>query len=533
MEDDNIYNKNFIITNKSSIEKKDNQTEENGEKKDLQYLYQITGQNINISNLKKDIGNFLELTDYIFNDIKSISGEGKKVQKMKYNTRQKLDNQDLYNSKIRCFNANLNLYQKKLKYIKEKNAKFQNFIDFFKQIKNYGFLLDEKFDIHENDMVLDLDKIIIQHRFVKHFEDLINIKNKNFKIINKQNGEYELKSDFYDYYNNKYILNFNIQIKINNGQTIFISNELFEKYIRDKRIYLTRDIKENKELILFYIKYLLYKFFKEEINIIIKYQKNQSKQEQFINKGLNFNVQKYPNNLKMKCYYFDNLEIYFSISKTERQHYQAVSNYFLNNRRIPFIFNDLNDFYGRFYNNSANSSICYAMEYIRIFFDNILLDIKLSKNISNFVGEVKKNSNLTLENIIKNSIFVKNITNIGILLLKFQFNKFILYNNNFISGNYLNIFEISFGSYKIFFDYYEKDLKINNEIELKFDNNLNLTINYIEPYKTPILNLDKTHKIIVGKGRINFNYLYDIIANSAANFNYITGNKYIFKNNII
>ena len=173
------------------------------------------------------------------------------------------------------------------------------------------------------------------------------------------------------------------------------------------------------------------------------------------------------------------------------------------------------------------------MEYIRFFFDNILLDIKLSKNISNFVGEVKNISNLTLENIIKNSIFVKNITNIGVFLLKFQFNKFILYNNNFISGNYLNIFEISFGSYKIFFDYYEKDLKINNEIELKFDNNLNLTINYIEPYKTPILNLDKTHKIIVDKGRINFNYLYDIIANSAANFNYITGNKYIFKNNII
>lgn len=283
--------KRTILTNKSLIENQPIPAEVDKEKKDIQFLYQLTGQNLKISNLKRNIGRFLELTDYIFNDIKLISNFGKNVKNMEYNSKLKINNQSLYNNKVKCFNNNINLFRKKLNFIQEKNNSFKKIFEFITEIKNYGFYLDENFFIRENDMILDLEQVLIHHIWIINFQNLINIKNKNFRIVNGQEGNYKLKSDFYDYYNNQYVLSFNLEIKINNGQSIFISNEFFEKYIdkfivkyfekycRDKTILNKKKeiSKDNKELIIFYIKYLLYKFFKEEINSFRKYQKKRIK----------------------------------------------------------------------------------------------------------------------------------------------------------------------------------------------------------------------------------------------------------------
>ena len=202
-----------IITKKSLIEKKRIPSEEE-QKKDICLLYQVIGQNFKISNLKTNIGIFLELTDYIFNDIKSISITGKKVKTMKYNSKLKINNESLFNNKVKCFNYNLNLFNKKLNFIKEKNNEINKLYGYMQIIKKYGFCLDEKFDINENDMILDLNKFIMQHKWVKNFEELIDIRDKNFKIDNAENNNYKLYSDFYNYYNNKYILNFKLEIRI-------------------------------------------------------------------------------------------------------------------------------------------------------------------------------------------------------------------------------------------------------------------------------------------------------------------------------
>ena len=539
--------KRTILTNKSLIENQPIPAEVDKEKKDIQFLYQLTGQNLKISNLKRNIGRFLELTDYIFNDIKLISNFGKNVKNMEYNSKLKINNQSLYNNKVKCFNNNINLFRKKLNFIQEKNNSFKKIFEFITEIKNYGFYLDENFFIRENDMILDLEQVLIHHIWIINFQNLINIKNKNFRIVNGQEGNYKLKSDFYDYYNNQYVLSFNLEIKINNGQSIFISNEFFEKYIdkfivkyfekycRDKTILNKKKeiSKDNKELIIFYIKYLLYKFFKEEINSFRKYQKKELKEEQFLNKGLIFIVQKNLNQLNLKCNYFDNLEINFSISKIEKQEYKILSSYFLNNKRIPFLFNDSKDFYDKYYKNISNVVIIFIMEYIRIFLNNILFEIKFSKNITNYIEHVKKNNNLNLENIIRNSIFVKNITNIGLIILKNEFSKFVMHKTNFITVFYLDIYNTPLGKYKMFFEFYEKDLKIFYNIELIFDDNLNLTIIIKEPNKNIILSLDKARTIYVQKGRINFNYLYDVLQNVFTNFNYNNIVKYTFRNNIL
>ena len=267
MNEDNIYKNQFILTNKSLIEKESIPLEEEKQKKDINLLYQVIGQNYKLSNLKKNIGIFLEITNYIFNDIKSISETGKNVKTLQYNSKLKINNESLYNNKVKCFNSNLNLFKKKLNFIKEKNNDFNNIYGYIQNLKHYGFCLDENFDINENDMILDINKFIIQHKWVKNFEELIDIKNKYFQINNIENNKYKLYSDFYNYFNNKYILDFKLEIKIKvNNHFLSISNEYFDNCIKDnidiyyeninKHDLLNRLDNENKYLLQFYVKAL-------------------------------------------------------------------------------------------------------------------------------------------------------------------------------------------------------------------------------------------------------------------------------------
>ena len=289
----------YIITNKSTIEKKPILTEELEDQKDLQFLYQINRQNFPISQLKKDLNSFLENGQKIINDyMPSILGLGEKIKK-------NITSENLfYKSKLNSFNSNLALFHNKMNFILEKNKKFNEIYDFIKKELEYDFLLDPEFDIKENDIIIDMDKIILNHRFLKNFEDLINIKDKNFKINNVEN-KYKITSDFYEYYKSKYSLLFKLNIKMNNNKIDFQNNYF------DARLKIYNENDEN-ELIVFYIKYLLYKFMKEEMNALKKYF-FKSKVVSFEYKGLTFSWKKKPGELNIKWIYFDNLEINFSI----------------------------------------------------------------------------------------------------------------------------------------------------------------------------------------------------------------------------
>ena len=520
MEEYNIYQNEFKLTNKSCIEQQTNpnpteeEQKEEKEKKDLKLLYQVTGNNLKLSNIKKDIGIFLELTDYIFNDIKSISEAGKSIKNMKYsnNSNQKINKQNLYSSKLKCFKNSLSLFQKKYNIIKDNNNNFKKIFEFIKHIKHFGFYLDEKNDINENDMILDIDKIIILNKLITNFDDLINIKNKNFKIIpvtgagagNNINNinNYRLQSDFYDYYNNKYDLIFKLEINIDRPREKEINIEKSDNQINDLII---------NDLINFYKKYLLYKFFKEETNAFRNYLNKETKEIKFINKGLTFTINKYINTINIKCNYFDNIEIIFSISKKEKEQYKIPINIISENKQ----------------NNNDILTEYNINKFQAIFIKNILFDIKKSKNITNFVGQVKKSCNPTLEKIIKNSIFVKNI---GLILLKNEVNYYIN-KGNYISSFNLNIFETPLGKYNLLFDYFEKGMKIYYLIDIVFDEYLNLTIIVKDSFKNYIFSLDQGQIIYFDKGRINFHYLQDILCDTIKNYYNIKNNQKLASKN--
>ena len=146
---------------------------------------------------------------------------------------------------------------------------------------------------------------------------------------------------------------------------------------------------------------------------------------------------------------------------------------------------------------------------------------------------MKKNNNLTIDNIIKNSIFVKNMSTMGLFLLKNEICSYILNTGNFIITYYLNILETPLGKFKILYDYYENWIKHYYVIELVFDNDLNLTIIVKEPYKNLIMNLDQAQLIYVEKGRINFFYLYEILHGIVKNINNNKNMKFTPKNTIL
>ena len=261
----------------------------------------------------------------------------------------------------------------------------------------------------------------------------------------------------------------------------------FQNNYFDARLKIYNENDEN-ELIVFYIKYLLYKFMKEEINALRKYFIN-SKVLSLEYKGLTFTWKKMPGTLNFKCTYFDNLEINFSISKLNRE-----------NREI---------------NNINNRKDNQITQYFYIFCKNISSEVKYLKTITNFIGNVKKSQNLTLDNIIKSSIFIKNIAKLGLSLLKLELNKIIIKESNalnIINSEYFNI-AYYFAKYQLYFDFFDKGNKINYSIILYFDKNLNLTINVKEPYLNHIYYPDKTKRYSIDKGKINLNSLFIILKN--------------------
>ena len=211
----------YIITNKSCIEAKPALTEEAKDEKDLQFLYQIISPHFPLSKLKKDLNAFLENGQSIINlYMSSIILLSKRIEN------NNISQSNLYKNKMISFKNNLDSFHKKLNFIKEKNKKISEVLEFIKKLFHYDFFLDKDFDI----------KIFIKEK--------ININGKNFKICHEKN-KYKITSDFYEYYNNKYSLVFYLGVKTNRIKIDFSNEFDFLLFINDS----DRNFKKSKKLL--------------------------------------------------------------------------------------------------------------------------------------------------------------------------------------------------------------------------------------------------------------------------------------------
>ena len=488
MEESNIYqgpeSDNFIITNKSCIEKKKTPTEEEQDQKDLHILHQITNQNFPVSKVRKDLNAFVENTQTTIKLF--VSPIFNLAEKVDINN---VTNNSLYKNKVESFNRSLNSFRNKMNLIRDNNRKTNDIIKYLRRLRDeYDLILDEEFDMNTNDTFLDIDNINLQYKLVKNFEDIINMKNKNFKIYTNQN-KISIGSNFYEYYS-RYSLLFSIEIKLGNYRLEY-TNDKFDEFFCQGEILSKKENDTDttkKTIFLFYLKYLLYKFIKEEVNAVKKYINN-SKTLSFEYKGLTFTWKRVPRKISFKCTYFDNLEIQFSISKMDKK---------IKERK-----------------NINSKHISQIMEYFKMFCQNITHDVKNEKTIINYIKNIKRAQNLSLDNLVKSTIFIKNIAKFALSTLKYELNRIVYKESNELDIICFDVLSYNhyFAKYQLYFDCLDKGNKINYTIYLYFDMNLNLTISIKEPYLNHIYIMDSSTKYTVEKGKINFNVLFTIIKN--------------------
>lgn len=488
MEESNIYqgpeSDNFIITNKSCIEKKKTPTEEEQDQKDLHILHQITNQNFPVSKVRKDLNAFVENTQTTIKLF--VSPILNLAEKVDINN---VTNNSLYKNKVESFNRSLNSFRNKMNLIRDNNRKTNDIIKYLRRLRDeYDLILDEEFDMNTNDTFLDIDNINLQYKLVKNFEDIINMKNKNFKIYTNQN-KISIGSNFYEYYS-RYSLLFSLEIKLGNYRLEY-TNDKFDEFFCQGEILSKKENDTDttkKTIFLFYLKYLLYKFIKEEVNAVKKYINN-SKTLSFEYKGLTFTWKRVPRKISFKCTYFDNLEIQFSISKMDKK---------IKERK-----------------NINSKHIAQIMEYFKMFCQNITHDVKNEKTIINYIKNIKRAQNLSLDNLVKSTIFIKNISKFALSTLKYELNRIVYKESNELGIICFDVLSYNhyFAKYQLYFDCLDKGNKINYTIYLYFDMNLNLTISIKEPYLNHIYIMDSSTKYTVEKGKINFNVLFTIIKN--------------------
>ena len=488
MEESNIYqgpeSDNFIITNKSCIEKKKTPTEEEQDQKDLHILHQITNQNFPVSKVRKDLNAFVENTQTTIKLF--VSPIFNLAEKVDINN---VTNNSLYKNKVESFNRSLNSFRNKMNLIRDNNRKTNDIIKYLRRLRDeYDLILDEEFDMNTNDTFLDIDNINLQYKLVKNFENIINMKNKNFKIYTNQN-KISIGSNFYEYYS-RYSLLFSLEIKLGNYRLEY-TNDKFDEFFCQGEILSKKENDTDttkKTIFLFYLKYLLYKFIKEEVNAVKKYINN-SKTLSFEYKGLTFTWKRVPRKISFKCTYFDNLEIQFSISKMDKK---------IKERK-----------------NINSKHIAQIMEYFKMFCQNITHDVKNEKTIINYIKNIKRAQNLSLDNLVKSTIFIKNIAKFALSTLKYELNRIVYKESNELDIICFDVLSYNhyFAKYQLYFDCLDKGNKINYTIYLYFDMNLNLTISIKEPYLNHIYIMDSSTKYTVEKGKINFNVLFTIIKN--------------------
>ena len=488
MEESNIFQNpesdNFIITNKSCIEKKKTLTEEEQDQNDLHILHQISNHNFPLSKIKKNLNAFVENTqttvNFFVSPILNLS------EKIDINN---VTNNSLYKNKLVSFNRSLNLFRNKMNLIRENNVRANDIINFLRRLRDeYDLILDDDFDMNTNDTFLDIDKINLQYKLVKNFEDIINMKDKNFKIYTNQN-KLSIGSNFYDYYS-RYSLIFSLDIKLNNLRLEYTTDKFDEIFCHSE--ILSKKGNDNdilkKTIFLFYFKYLLYKFLKEEVNAVKKYMNN-SKILSFEYKGLTFTWNKVPRRISFRYTYFDNLEIQFSISKMDKKIKERKN---INSKQITPI-----------------------IEYFKMFCQNITHDVKNNRTIINYLKNVKRAQNISLDNLVKSTIFLKNLTKFTLSILRYELNRIIYKESKDLDIACYDILSPNhyFAKYQLYFDFLDKGNKINYTIYLYFDANLNLTISIKEPYLNHIFIMDTSTRFSVEKGKINFNMLFTILKN--------------------
>ena len=385
------------------------------------------------------IGN-IKNQNIIFKQIKETSKENDKFKFINFYKKREI----FKNSKLNFENS--------LKKCKKKTKKTKLIFEELNYLKNLGFYLDDDL---KNDIIKKLDdeniKIYLKNKYILNFSEIINL-DKHFFMLNYNENEqnkFQLKSDFFDDFTRKYKIIFEFKLFYDNKLQLDINGYNMDNNLIDfiEEYYKNDNLKYNlKSYLIFYHKYLLYKFFRYEIIQILKNLKNLNKDNNFVLNGFHYKIVQNGYITTVNVNFYNLFRIIFTTKKISIENFNKIEK------------------------KHVKGLDSHLWKLCAVFFRNILYDCKIGKNIKIFILNTK---NLILNDLFDYGIIIKNL------------NKFL-----FIILNYISNISYKEITYEKFFQNYPK-LYTYNIIKYNQINLIKNELNY--------------HFILTKKNFLNFN----------------------------
>ena len=494
--------------------------------------------------LKKDLKDSRERLSNLKNMIENCAKKEPeiKLKSIEIQSRLSHDNSEkmkrvIFLKKREYFKNTIKIFNKELKEQENNCNKTQEIFKKLLELKSFGFYVDKNFTIDLNPNYDNLN-IILQNKYILNFKECLrnekdkhnfilsvsrnnnmknnninNINNNNLNMINYQNSnqknDFILESKFYDDFSKKYKIVFEFNLKLENSLFINFDYTVMDDIIHSilqKKIKLNlQQIKNNSKIenyLQFYFKYLLYKFFKLEINEILKVLKKEGKNNIFSFKQFTLIVNQIGNQISIEAKYNNLMQLKIKCAKILIEDFNNIP--IKSEEKLKQISKEKDSHFGKL---------------IKIFIDNLLYDIRIFNRISNFNFLIKNNPSIS--DLIDLGLIAKNVTKISIIILRRLFYQQLKTKiNDFKDFNVVIRTEFGFenDSFLCELNFKKKYLIKSNQVDkvqlcILFNYEGEIELEIKKPYSNQILYLDKEKYVFQKFKKIDFNYLLCLIDN--------------------
>ena len=533
--DDNM----FYITNRPFTPNKEDPKEQEMEEKkcnklikslNMMVLFNRTQRYNKIrERLKKDLqdsrGRLLNLK-YMIENCAKIEPEIKLRSIKEIESRVSHENSEkmkriIFLKKREYFKNSIMIYNKEIKELEENCLKTQEIFQKLLELKKFGFYVEQNFKLNLNPNFDDLN-IVLQNKYILNFSEYFNINKHNFilsiqkpsekntiKNYPQEENDFILESKFFDDFSKKYKIVFEFELKVDNSSFInfdySVMDDIINSILQQKIKLNLQQIKNNSKVeiyLQFYFKYLLYKFFKLEINEILKILKKEGKNNIFVFKQFTIILKQHGNQISIEAKYNNLMQLKIKCAKILIEDFNNIPK--KSEKKLEEI---------------EKEKDCHIGKLIRIFIDNLLYDIRIFNKTTSFHFLIRNNPSIS--DLINLGLMVKNVTKISMIILRRLFsqqlkNKIeelrgfnVIIRTEFYSDTDSFLCELNFKK-----QYSIKSNQIDKiQFNILFNYEGEIEIEIKKPYLNQIFYLDKEKYVFQKFKRIDFNYFLCLIDN--------------------
>ena len=533
--DDNM----FYITNRPFTPNKEDPKEQEMEEKkcnklikslNMMVLFNRTQRYNKIrERLKKDLqdsrGRLLNLK-YMIENCAKIEPEIKLRSIKEIESRVSHENSEkmkriIFLKKREYFKNSIIIYNKEIKELEENCLKTQEIFQKLLELKKFGFYVEQSFKLNLNPNFDDLN-IVLQNKYILNFSEYFNINKHNFilsiqkpsekntiKNYPQEENDFILESKFFDDFSKKYKIVFEFELKVDNSSFInfdySVMDDIINSILQQKIKLNLQQIKNNSKVeiyLQFYFKYLLYKFFKLEINEILKILKKEGKNNIFVFKQFTIILKQHGNQISIEAKYNNLMQLKIKCAKILIEDFNNIPK--KSEKKLEEI---------------EKEKDCHIGKLIRIFIDNLLYDIRIFNKTTSFHFLIRNNPSIS--DLINLGLMVKNVTKISMIILRRLFsqqlkNKIeelrgfnVIIRTEFYSDTDSFLCELNFKK-----QYSIKSNQIDKiQFNILFNYEGEIEIEIKKPYLNQIFYLDKEKYVFQKFKRIDFNYFLCLIDN--------------------